>query len=822
MKRLSSSLFLSLYAAALLFSLIVAFKAGASFFYYKIILQPENFQPDLGFAYRYRVNLPPAIFPPDKVLVFENGKQLALKGSGEVIQDGDGAYTTDTSTPGSFYIYLAPKENSDPLTDGKTYRLYLANIFLSRTTGILYFSILLFGFLRFGIFAFSPSVRSKLRSLPGLLQISDDFIQHLKATVSTVNTHTYISWRSMLTEAMRLLIFTAGAAYALVFMEWLFQVTKPSYMDGMSLGQKLEIFLLSGLALTIAGFMIDLALLLIGLLLRWLRSAWLSVWISAVVPALLLTALIVLWFDHFTYTLFHYGILTTSNQLRTVYGIFIMLFFLMVYRWMLSTWGLLGTPNKTPSSYKIFSYFMLGLLVISILIALVQLNNQLLKAKFASTPPPKIQNLPNIILIGSDGLSARNMSLYGYSRDTTPNINRLAQDSLVAENAISNSGNTNGSIGSILTGKMPTRTRMLHPPDILQGIDRYEHLPKILKDLGYTTVELGVPYYVDAYNMNFQDGFDTVNQRSIKEDVLVQALHSPGFDLPATFIQTLEENFVDRFLHAFYLKTVENPYSIVTHAGDAEEDVNKIQDLLELFAEPTAPVFVHAHLMVTHGSRFRPIVQTFSAGKQQDQDWMPDFYDDSILTFDQQIGKLVEGLKANGQYDNTILILYADHAMGWSFNERIPLLIHFPGDQYKGKLQYNVQNLDISPTIVDYLGLPIPSWMEGRSLLRPETGERRLIFSVVTNPAANRKAKASISGQNNHQFETSNYEFSVIQVVDCQRWYRLDFQTYEWTSGDIFQHTSPCPEDTLLDMAQIKQAVIQHLSSLGFDTSSIP
>ena len=55
-----------------------------------------------------------------------------------------------------------------------------------------------------------------------------------------------------------------------------------------------------------------------------------------------------------------------------------------------------------------------------------------------------IANKPNVILFGTDGLNAANMSLYGYSRDTTPYINTLANSSLVSQNNFSNAGNSPG------------------------------------------------------------------------------------------------------------------------------------------------------------------------------------------------------------------------------------------------------------------------------------------------------------------------------------------------------------------------------------------
>ena len=95
---------------------------------------------------------------------------------------------------------------------------------------------------------------------------------------------------------------------------------------------------------------------------------------------------------------------------------------------------------------------------------------------------------------------------------------------------------------------------------------------------------------------------------------------------------------------------------------------------------------------------------------------MVDYYDDAILSFDQYAGEVIDSLKASGEYDNTILIINSDHAMQYRMEERIPLIIHFPGDDHAGRISQNVQNLDIAPTILDYLGMAEPAWMrENRS-----------------------------------------------------------------------------------------------------------
>ena len=134
--------------------------------------------------------------------------------------------------------------------------------------------------------------------------------------------------------------------------------------------------------------------------------------------------------------------------------------------------------------------------------------------------------------------------------------------------------------------------------------------------------------------------------------------------------------------------------------------------------------------MDTHGPQFYPRRRVFSSSELQDQEWMRDFFDDAILDFDSYVGEFVQYMKDAGLWDNTVLIVYSDHVDGWKTNDRIPLLFHFPGGEYAGRIRNNTQNLDIAPTILDYLGLAQPAWMPGLSLLAGEPPALRPIISA--------------------------------------------------------------------------------------------
>ncbi|MFN2196888.1 MAG: sulfatase-like hydrolase/transferase, partial [Anaerolineales bacterium] len=427
---------------------------------------------------------------------------------------------------------------------------------------------------------------------------------------------------------------------------------------------------------------------------------------------------------------------------------------------------------------------------------------------------------PNILLIGSDGVNARNMSLYGYQRDTTPNLSKLANESLVAENAFTNSGNTSGSIISIFNSKLPTQTRLIYPPDILRGSDAYQHLPGILRSLGYTNKEISAAHYIDAYTLNVRDGFDEVNERSVDQAGFQIFTRLPGFQDSGYFLSVLFERISDRLLHIFFIRPMVNPYQEVTTNVFSTNDQNKVRKLLDDFRYGAQPMFVHVHLMGTHGAFFNIDRQVYSAGQTQEEPWMTDFYDDSILAFDEFMGVIWSELTKMDMLDNTIIIVYSDHAQDYHTEQSVPLLIRFPHGEYARRVRSNVENLDIAPTILDYLGIPIPDWMAGQSLLDADPDPLRPIFSTGVS-GTEAVAEDGFWVTDETRIQPPFYQFAYLRAVVCQEWYLLDLRDYYFNQGEVLGHSAPCPQETLPDKETIVAGMMDRLALDGFDISPL-
>jgi glucan phosphoethanolaminetransferase (alkaline phosphatase superfamily) len=821
LKSITHLLLALLYFGAVVVCILIGIKPGASVFYYKMTLDNQSVIPDAGRAFRYDLKLSPFIFRTRGILVYEEGKQLNQTDGYIVANVGSNSYSLSESTNGSVHIYFAASDNSDPITNGRKYSLYLPLNFISRPMGMVYLVILLPGLAWFLYFALAVPDHRKtfLQSPAGILFVLDCFFEYFPKFIKPNTRLAREQIKSRTVYWKRLFTITILVAYFYVFMEWIFFATMPSFMSLLSVFNKLEVFLLSGLVLSLLCIAVIAIFIIIDIYALSINFPHITNYIGVIIPTALTYALALLMIDNFTYTVFKFGISNASGIWRGGYGLLFFLLSVYVYVQMLKIFGLRENAESKKKSAGLLFYASLGLVVASFGLALARINYTQVDRVDANADGQRAANHPNIILLGSDGLNANNLSVYGYYRDTTPRLRELALTSLVAENAFTNAGTTAGSIISIMTSKLPTQTRVLYPPDILTGLDAFQHLPGLLKGLGYKTIELGVPYYVDAYSYNLQESFDMVNNRTKPEGQLTTLGRKLGYENTAYFLSRIRERISERILHITYIRNMQNPYRIVTEPVPSIEDKEKINQLIDLLDQSEVPLFAHLHLMGTHGGIFTPAMQVFSKDETQSAPWMDDFYDDTILAFDDYVGKVIDHLKTNGQLENTILIIYTDHNPMWQVNERVPLIIHFPGDIYTGRIYQNVQNMDIAPTIMNFLGLSPPDWMSGESLLNGNPDNTRLIFSMGTSKVA--KDEHDVYILDPERVKPPFYQFSYINIKDCQKWYTYDLKTFIWSSGDVSGYTHPCDENSLHSFEEIKQALPQRLTMDGFDISSL-
>jgi hypothetical protein len=201
---------------------------------------------------------------------------------------------------------------------------------------------------------------------------------------------------------------------------------------------------------------------------------------------------------------------------------------------------------------------------------------------------------------------------------------------------------------------------------------------------------------------------------------------------------------------------------------------------------------------------------------------MTDFYDDSILNSDRYISKLFNYLSESGKTKNTIVILYSDHGIEWDPLARVPLIFWFPTGEYAGTIQENVQLIDISPTILSYLGVPQPVWMQGQSILTGDLPPSRRIFSANVGEELMLTEDRQTWIVNESKISAPFYHLGKVNLVVCDKWFSLDLRSPELSYGDVEGSTASCPPDAIPSPEQAKEILVQHLFDAHYDVTKFP
>ena len=603
------------------------------------------------------------------------------------------------------------------------------------------------------------------------------------------------------------------ASVIYVFFEWLFFMTKPSILSNTGIGESLFVLNNSILLLTLFVAGIGFLLSIIAALLKSIfkqTPPWFDV--STLAPGFVLGAWLFIIINNFTHTVFGIYVGSFQGLGRYVYaGLFVLL-------WWYSTRQFISW-SKFFDNKGGFVGPTISLILVSL--SLLWSVSRIDSSQAVDTLVDNKDKKPNILILSSDGVNADHTSVYGYHRDTTPFLRTLAKESLLSLNSFSNAANTTGSIASVLSGRLPTSTRVIYRPDILRGYDAYLHLPAILDKHGYNTYDISIEYYANTKDLNFRGAFRERNKQNplaVLKNKLMRNL-GQGYDLTLLFIESIADRNLSRLGHAFGLLTIQDVFIEVTDPTleNALRDRQRVDEIKRLIVSAEQPYFIHSHLMNTHGERFKFEKPFFSAGQQQDTEWMLDFYDDAILQFDAYVKEIYETLRSTNQLERTIVIITSDHGHRFTTSDRIPLLIRFPSAEITKVIDYNTQRIDIAPTLLDYLNYDVPNWMAGDSLLLDTPHRDRHIIGTRTRP-----------GKEIHKYiwevtdsQPPYYSLGEITVVHCDTWYGMKVDTGKILKKTINTSTKPCKNPTEFNELQAKSYLFTHLRDAGYEVPTI-
>ena len=323
---------------------------------------------------------------------------------------------------------------------------------------------------------------------------------------------------------------------------------------------------------------------------------------------------------------------------------------------------------------------------------------------------------PNVILTSLDTVRADHLSVYGYERSTTPNLNRMAREGVAFNLAFAQAPWTVSSHMSIFTSLYPS----VHSVDHLKPQSgTVKTLPEHLKQAGYQTAGF-VASVLRGYG--FRRGFDHYFAPSRTRSATIMVDHA---------LKYLARDPANPVI-------CEQPFFLFLHLFDAHY--------------PSEPPWPFDTAFV---SSVRPDIRQISGSHplSQDKNLSPEelfevvaLYDGEIAYTDYVLGRLFQHLEELGLYDSSLIIVIGDHGEGFLehglmnhgnsvYEElvRVPLIMRFPGGRFAGRrVNTPVQLIDITPTILEQVGGKTAAISQGSSLIdliRPGSPRPRFIYS---------------------------------------------------------------------------------------------
>lgn len=312
---------------------------------------------------------------------------------------------------------------------------------------------------------------------------------------------------------------------------------------------------------------------------------------------------------------------------------------------------------------------------------------------------------PSLILISLDTLRADHMSLYGYERETTPYLERLAEECLVFDDARTVAPWTLISHMSMLTGLYPKQHGVVEP-DLALSRD-IPFLSERLSEGGYSTFGFYKPTFIGARH-GHERGFDVFR----KHVTAPEALATVESFLPQILRQT--PSFI--FLHLFDIHSAPyNPKKPFYYRPPGDYGTLFQADAYERLAD--------LDLMGARKARIRLDDDQTEALRAT--------YDGGIRFIDDQLAIAIETWRESGLLDDAVLIITADH--GESLGQRdgllrghgamyeealhVPLLVRFPDGYRAGEREAGrVGIVDIVPTLLEAARIEPDERLPGQSL----------------------------------------------------------------------------------------------------------
>ncbi len=362
------------------------------------------------------------------------------------------------------------------------------------------------------------------------------------------------------------------------------------------------------------------------------------------------------------------------------------------------------------------------------------------KAQEERAPTP-----PSVILVALDTTRADHLGSYGYGRDTSPNLDRLAQESVLFERCYSQSNETLTSFASAFTSRLPSEVAPLSYESFRIPTSAHT-LTSVLRLHGYQTGGFVAGGHMVAgfgHDLGFDTYQDSWHFGSFYQTVPPALEWLDGRDPGRPFFL-----FVHSYdAHSPYRKPLYFEHMFDPDYSGPAEDILESEAALEvekIWQGTHYPDIRRHHVTRSVGEQGIQVLHTdlFSllalqdpadgqALEPRDLEHVVAHYDGSIAYADVQLGLLLASLQERGLLDSSVLIVMGDHGEDLfehgHANHRIslhdasghvPLIVRLPGGEQGGRrVAQPVDLLDLMPTVLDLTGSTPPAGLRGRSLM---------------------------------------------------------------------------------------------------------
>jgi arylsulfatase A-like enzyme len=315
-----------------------------------------------------------------------------------------------------------------------------------------------------------------------------------------------------------------------------------------------------------------------------------------------------------------------------------------------------------------------------------------------------------VVLVSLDTLRPDHLGVYGYQKPTSPEIDRFAREAVLFRNAVANAPSTLPSHASILTSLGPRHhgASLAQESALRSGVPT---LASVLRAAGFVTASFnGGGQLHRIWGLN--RGFEVYESR-------------PGSVTVEAGDDTMSEQVAAA--RSWLASVREKPFFLFVHTYETHHPYTPTPERL-------------AAMERGYGGRLPSqisirLIKKINSGRKKlrpgDLEHIMAAYDGEIASADAGFAQLLQLLREMGRYDSALVVLLSDHGeafgergkVGWHgdtlYDEqlRIPLVMKLPGGRLAGTtIDAQVSGIDVAPTMLSILGIPIPSIFSGSAV----------------------------------------------------------------------------------------------------------